>query len=88
MTKGVSLDLGQMMASKEEVVSGLTQGIEFLFKKNKIEYIKGRGKIIEAGKVEVELAGLKKVLLETKNILIATGSESTPLPGVTVDEKR
>jgi len=77
-----------MMTSKEEVVSGLTQGIEFLFKKNKIEYIKGRGKIIEAGKVEVELAGLKNVLLETKNILIATGSESTPLPGVTVDEKK
>jgi dihydrolipoamide dehydrogenase len=88
MTKGVSLDLGQMMTSKEEVVSGLTQGIEFLFKKNKIEYIKGRGKIIQAGKVEVELAGLKNVLLETKNILIATGSESTPLPGVTVDEKK
>ncbi|MEL0003356.1 MAG: dihydrolipoyl dehydrogenase [Rhodospirillales bacterium] len=87
VTKGVALDLNQMMSSKNEVVSGLTQGIEFLFKKNKVDYVQGRGEILGPGKVKVALDKGERVL-DTKHILIATGSESTPLPGVEVDEKK
>ena len=87
VTKGVALDLNQMMSSKNEVVSGLTQGIEFLFKKNKVDYVRGRGEIIGPGKVKVALDKGERIL-DTKHILIATGSESTPLPGVVVDEKK
>ena len=87
VTKGVALDLNQMMSSKNEVVSGLTQGIEFLFKKNKVDYVRGRGEILEPGKVKVALDKGERIL-DTKHILIATGSESTPLPGVVVDEKK
>jgi dihydrolipoamide dehydrogenase len=87
VTKGVALDLKQMMSSKNEVVSGLTQGIEFLFKKNKVDYVQGRGEIFGPGKVKVALDKGERVL-DTKHILIATGSESTPLPGVVVDEKK
>jgi dihydrolipoamide dehydrogenase len=79
----VELDLPTMMASKEKTVSGLTQGIEFLFKKNKVEYIKGFGKIIDA--THVDVGG---TLYEAKNIVIATGSEVATLPGVDIDEKR
>ena len=87
VTKGVALDLNQMMSSKNEVVSGLTQGIEFLFKKNKVDYVQGRGEILRPGKVKVALDKGERIL-DTKHILIATGSESTPLPGVEVDEKK
>jgi dihydrolipoamide dehydrogenase len=87
VTKGVALDLNQMMSSKNEVVTGLTQGIEFLFKKNKVDYVQGRGEIIGPGKVKVALNKGERIL-DTKHILIATGSESTPLPGVEVDEKK
>lgn len=79
----VSLDLAAMMGHKSKVVKDNTAGIEYLFKKNKIDWIKGRGTIIAAGQVEV--AG---TVYATKNILIATGSESMPLNGVDVDEKR
>jgi len=86
---GVKLDLKQMLASKDEVVSSLTQGIEFLFKKNKIDYVKGKGRIAGKGKVAVEPSdGGKATTLTTKNILIATGSETTPLPGIEIDEKK
>ncbi len=88
VAKEVSLDLKQMMASKDEVVTGLTQGIEFLFKKNKVDYVKGKGRIAAKGKVAVTDADGKETTLEAKNILIATGSESTPLPGIEVDEKK
>ena len=76
-----------MLGQKDEAVDGLTKGIEFLFKKNGVEYIRGRGRIAGPGKVEVDAEGGKSTL-ETKNIVIATGSEVTPLPGVTIDEKR
>lgn len=86
------VDIGKMLARKDKVVKDLTTGIEFLFKKNKIDYYKGRGVIEAAGKVKVEavkgLDGSKAASLETKNIVIATGSESTPLPGVEIDEKQ
>ena len=78
----VKLDLARMQARKAEVVGANTKGVEFLFKKNKVTWLKGMGVITAPGKVSVD--GTE---YETKNIVIATGSESMPLPGVEVDEK-
>ena len=78
----VELDLKQMLANKAEVVTGLTKGIEGLFKKNKVTYLKGHGTI--TGKNEVDVEGTK---YGAKNIIIATGSEVVSLPNVTIDEK-
>jgi dihydrolipoamide dehydrogenase len=79
----VELDLKAMLKRKDAVVDKLTGGVAFLFKKNKIDHIEGAGKITGKGKVTVG-----KTEYTAKNILIATGSESTPLPGVEVDEKQ
>jgi dihydrolipoamide dehydrogenase len=79
----VELDLKQMHATRLEAVKGLTQGIEFLFKKNKVEWVKGRASFIDAHTVQV---GDRKVT--AKNIVIATGSSVTPLPGITIDQER
>jgi len=84
----VELDLATMMARKDKVVGDLTKGIEFLFKKNKVAYVVGTGSIAKPGEVKVALNGGGEETLATKAILIATGSESTPLPGVEVDEAR
>ncbi|GLK52703.1 MAG: dihydrolipoyl dehydrogenase [Oceanicaulis sp.] len=86
-TGGLELDLPQMLKQKDEAVDGLTKGIEFLMKKNKVDYLVGKGRIAGAGKVEVETEEGKQTL-DTKHIVIATGSEVTPLPGVEIDEKR
>src|SRR5947209_3543399 len=77
------LNLPKMMQQKAESVSALTKGIEFLFKKNKVDWIKGAGKIAGPGKVEVG-----GQTLDARNIVIATGSEPSGLPGVTVDQQR
>ena len=82
------LNLVQMMKQKAESVTALTKGIEFLFKKNKVDWVKGAGKIAGAGKVEVTAEDGSVSTLETANIVIATGSEPSPLPGVEVDQKR
>ncbi|BCX17448.1 MAG: dihydrolipoyl dehydrogenase [Geminicoccaceae bacterium] len=87
-TGEVSLDLGAMLDFKDKVVEGLTKGIEFLFKKNKVDHLVGTGRIAAPGKVMVQLADGSTRELATKNIVIATGSEPTPLPGVTIDEER
>jgi dihydrolipoamide dehydrogenase len=79
----VELDLGVMHGSRLEAVKGLTQGIEFLFKKNKVEWLKGQASFESADTVKV---GDRKV--RAKNIVIATGSSVTPLPGVTIDQER
>ena len=85
----VALDLPTMMARKDKVVTDLTKGVEFLFKKNKVDYVIGRGSIVDAGTVAVDPGqGKPAVMLKTDAIVIATGSESTPLPGVAIDEKR
>ena len=76
------LNLAQMMAQKAESVTALTKGIEFLFKKNKVDWVRGRGRIAGAGKVEVTAADGSVSTLAARNIVIATGSEPTPLPGV------
>ncbi|MGH7184790.1 MAG: dihydrolipoyl dehydrogenase [Pseudomonadota bacterium] len=80
----VALDLAAMMATKDQIVSGLTKGIEQLFKKNKVEWVKGAGRLEKPGLVAIE-SGRR---LETRNIVVATGSDSLPLPGVAVDEER
>ena len=85
---GLELDLKQMLKSKDEVVDGLTSGIEFLFKKNKVDYVIGRGSIKGAGTIIATADDGKETTLKTKNILIATGSETTPLPGIEIDEKK
>jgi len=86
-TGEVELDLPAMLKQKEVAVDGLTKGIEFLFKKNGVDYIRGKGRISGHGEVEVEAEGGKQTLT-TKHIVIATGSEVTPLPGVEIDETR
>ena len=85
---GVELDLPAMMARKVKVVDDLTKGIAFLFKKNKVTSVQGTARIASAGEVVVadEKGGTRT--LKAKRILIATGSESAPLPGVAVDEAR
>lgn len=80
--KSPSVDWKQMQAYKDEVIEGNTKGIEFLFKKNKIDWLKGWGSIPAAGQVKVG-----DEVHEAKNIIIASGSEPSSLPGVTVDEK-
>jgi dihydrolipoamide dehydrogenase len=84
----VELDLPAMMAQKTKVVGELTKGVEFLLKKNKSEAIVGEARITGPGKVEVKLADGKTRSLTCKNIIIATGSDVAPLPGVTIDEKQ
>ncbi|WP_373084302.1 dihydrolipoyl dehydrogenase [Sneathiella sp.] len=79
------LNLKKMMEQKDTTVTGLTQGIEFLFKKNKVTYIKGAGVLQGNGRVEV--TGDEPQTLKAKNILIATGSDVMPLPNVEIDEK-
>ena len=76
------LNLQQMHKAKDDSVTALTKGIEFLFKKNKAEWVQGKGRIAGPCKVEVTSADGATRTLETKNIVIATGSEPTPLPGV------
>jgi len=85
---GVALDLAAMMARKDKVVGELTQGIEFLFKKNRIDYLRGAGSIPQPGKVTVTAAEGAAETHGARHIVIATGSESTPLPGLEIDEQR
>jgi dihydrolipoamide dehydrogenase len=82
------LNLVQMMKQKQESVTQLTKGIEFLFKKNKVDWVKGAGRIAGPGKVEVTGEDGAVTTLEAKNIVIATGSEPAGLQGVTVDQQR
>lgn len=82
------LNLLQMMKQKDESVAGLTKGIEFLFRKNKVDWIKGWGKLSGAGQVQVTAADGSLTQLQAKDIVIATGSEPTPLPGVAIDNQR
>ncbi|MBV9785289.1 MAG: dihydrolipoyl dehydrogenase [Acidisphaera sp.] len=80
---GIRLDLARMQARKAEVVSANVRGVEFLFKKNKVTWLKGTARVTAPGKITVD--GTE---YEAKSIVIATGSESTTLPGVAVDERQ
>jgi dihydrolipoamide dehydrogenase len=77
------------MGYKDKQVKGLTGGIEYLFKKNKVEYVKGTGKFLNKNEIEVDLIAGGKETIKAKNIIIATGSEPSPLPGnvIPIDEK-
>ena len=91
MGVGVSapkLDLPSMMNFKQQGIDGNVKGVEFLMKKNKIDVISGKGKILGTGKVEVAAGDGKTQLVETKNIVIATGSDVARLKGIEIDEKR
>ncbi len=82
----VDFDLGAMMARKDAVVNSNTSGVEFLFKKNKITWVKGAGKLAGNGRVNVALTDGGEQVLSARNILIATGSDVTRLPGIEIDE--
>ena len=86
-TGDVKLNLDKMMNNKEKAVSILTKGVEFLFKKNKVTYLKGFGSFISDKKISVKSEDGKKKEIEAKNIIIATGSEAMPMPNVEFDEK-
>src|SRR5512139_953802 len=81
------LDLPVMMNFKQQGIDGNVKGVDFLMKKNKIDVLKGKGKILGAGKVEVSADG-KSQVIETKSIVIATGSDVARLKGIEIDEKR
>src|SRR5271169_5149827 len=83
LVDSVKLDLARMQARKADVVTANVKGVEFLFRKNKITWLKGTGRITAPGKVDVD-----GTTYDTKHIVIATGSESVPLAGVDVDEKQ
>jgi dihydrolipoamide dehydrogenase len=84
----VKLNLPNMMKQKEAGVTALTKGVEFLFKKNKVDWIKGAGSIAGAGKVLVKAADGSETTLDAKAIVIATGSEPASVSGVTCDGMR
>ena len=84
----VGLDLPAMMAHKDKVVGELTRGVEFLLKKNKSEAVVGEARIAAPGKVEVKGNDGTLRTLETRHIVIATGSDVALVPGVTIDEER
>ncbi|KAF3479948.1 dihydrolipoamide dehydrogenase [Arthroderma uncinatum] len=84
----VKLNLEQMMKAKESSVDGLTKGIEFLLKKNKVDYLKGSGSFIDQNSVKVDLLDGGERIVKGKNIIIATGSEATPFPGLNIDEQK
>ncbi|POS72932.1 dihydrolipoyl dehydrogenase [Diaporthe helianthi] len=84
----VKLNLAQLMKAKDTSVAGLTKGVEFLFKKNGVEYVKGAGSFVSEHEVKVQLNDGGETSVVGKNILIATGSEATPFPGLEIDEKR
>ena len=85
-TDSIKLNLSKMMINKNKTVLTLTKGVEYLFKKNKITYIKGKGYIKSQNTVEVVDASKKKTNYQTKNIVISTGSIPASLPGIKIDE--
>lgn len=86
--ENVRADIGQMLAFKDKVVESNTSGIAFLFQKNKVTHLVGRGVVKGQGKVEVQGADGKATTVSTRNIVIATGSAPASLPGIEIDEKR
>jgi len=82
---GVTMDVEKMLDTKAKTVHGLTGGIEHLLKKHKVDYLKGKGSLAGPNSVSVTLNDGGSQTLETKNVIIATGSEVTPLPPVPVD---
>jgi|TARA_B100000929_G_scaffold290670_1_gene285309 dihydrolipoamide dehydrogenase len=82
------LNLDKMMKNKEKVVTVLTKGIEFLFKKNKVTYFKGTGSITGTNQISINSNNNQNEIIDTKNIIIATGSDAVSLPGIEFDEEK
>jgi dihydrolipoamide dehydrogenase len=83
----IGLDMAQVQARKDKIVKGLTGGIELLFKKNKIDWIKGTGRLLGKGKVEIT-GGEAQMLSASREIIVATGSQPRSVPGIEIDRKR
>jgi dihydrolipoyl dehydrogenase len=83
----IALDMAQVQARKDKIVKGLTGGVELLFRKNKIDWIKGSGRLTGNGRVEIT-DGQKQTLTAKNEIIVATGSEPRSVPGITIDRKR
>jgi dihydrolipoamide dehydrogenase len=83
----IGIDMNQVQARKDKIVKGLTSGIEFLFKKNKIDWIKGSGRLAGKGQVEIT-EGDKQMLAVKKEIIVATGSQPRSVPGIELDYQR
>ena len=83
----VGIDMTQVHARKDKVVTGLTKGVEYLFKKNKIDWIKGTARLTGNGGVDV-FEGDKQTLRANREIIVATGSAPRSVPGITIDRKR
>lgn len=84
----VKVDLPKMMEQKTKSVDGLTKGIEGLFKKNKVKYVKGWGSFVSPTEIKVALSDGGEETISTKNVMIATGSEPSSIPGLEIDEDR
>lgn len=87
-TGDIKLNLSKMMKNKEKAVSILTKGVEFLFKKNKVAYIKGRGSFKDNNNILITDSEGGSNIIESKNIIISTGSEAASFPGVAFDEEK
>src|SRR5688572_2964754 len=85
--QAIGIDMNQVHARKDKIVKGLTGGIEFLFKKNQIDWIKGSGRLAGKGRVEIT-EGQKQTITAKKEIVVATGSTPRSVPGITIDKKR
>ena len=84
---GVRLNIKKMMSNKNKSIQVLTKGVEFLFKKNKVTYFKGKGVLFSKNDIIVYESDNKRTNINSKNIVIATGSEPTSIPGIDIDEK-
>ena len=83
----VKLNLGKMMKNKDKAVADLTKGIEFLFKKNKVTYFKGKGSFKSSNEISI-LADNKETVIQTDKTIISTGSEPVSIPGIDFDEEK
>ena len=83
----IKLNINKMMSNKDKSIQVLTKGVEFLFKKNKVTYFKGKGVIFSKNDIIVYESENKRINIKAKNIVIATGSSATSLPGIEIDEK-
>ena len=85
--QGIKLNIEKMMSNKNKSVQVLTKGVEFLFKKNKVNYFKGHGSFLDTNSIEIKLNDGTKKIIKGKNIVVATGSSVLSLPNITIDEK-
>ena len=84
---GIKLNIEKMMSNKNKSIQVLTKGVEFLFKKNKVTYLKGKGVVFSRNDIVVYGNNNNRINIKAKNIVIATGSEVAPIPGIEIDEK-